>query len=213
MSKNKTIVLVVIISAILGLITAISFWNRNEPEPLTLPAVNKPLIQIETNMGAIEIELYPEKAPLSVANFLRYANQGFYDGTIFHRVIKNFMIQGGGFSADYNRKNTQAPINNEAFNGLHNVRGTIAMARTSDPHSASSQFFINTVNNGFLDFKSKSRSGWGYTVFGKVIKGMDVVDRIQNINTGAAAFFPSDVPQQPVIITKVTHLNPQGTPD
>lgn len=184
------------ITAVLFLITAGS-----------LQAADKPLVQIETNLGIIEVELYPEKAPLSVANFLRYSNEGFYDGTIFHRVIKNFMIQGGGFTADYNRKSTQSPINNEAFNGMKNDRGTLAMARTNDPHSATSQFFINTVNNDFLNFQNKSTRGWGYTVFGMVIKGMDVVDRIQNTSTGPAAFFPSDVPQQQVIITRVTQLN------
>ncbi len=172
-----------------------------------LQAADKPMVLIETNIGSIEIELYPEKAPISVTNFLNYVNEGFYDGTVFHRVIKNFMIQGGGFEVNYNRKNTQAPIDNEAYNGLHNDRGTIAMARTNDPHSATSQFFINTANNAFLNFKNKSMRGWGYTVFGKVIKGMDVVDKIQNIKTGPAASFPSDVPQQPVIITKMTQLN------
>ena len=179
----------------------------------SLQAAEKPLVHMETNLGTIEIELDPEKAPLSVAGFLRYTNEGFYDGTIFHRVIKNFMIQGGGFTTDYNRKSTHTPIQNEAFNGLKNDRGTIAMARTNDPHSATSQFFINTVNNDFLNFKNKSMRGWGYTVFGKVTKGMDVVDQIQNISTGPAAFFPSDVPQQQVIITKVTlqNLAPQNT--
>jgi len=191
------------ITAVLFLITAGS-----------LQAADKPLVQIETNLGIIEVELYPEKAPLSVANFLRYSKEGFYDGTIFHRVIKNFMIQGGGFTADYNRKSTQAPIANEAFNGLKNDRGTLAMARTNDPHSATSQFFINTANNDFLNFQNKSTRGWGYTVYGMVIKGMDVVDRIQNISTGPAAFFPSDVPQQQVIITRVTQLNllPENPP-
>lgn len=185
-----------LLTAVLLLITAGS-----------LQAADKPLVEMETSLGSIEIELDPEKAPRSVANFLRYANEGFYDGTIFHRVIKNFMIQGGGFTKDYNRKNTHSPIDNEAFNGLKNDRGTIAMARTNDPHSATSQFFINTVNNNFLNFKNKSTRGWGYTVFGKVIDGMDVVDRIQNVSTGPAASFPSDVPQQQVIITKVKLLN------
>ncbi|MCW8957217.1 MAG: peptidylprolyl isomerase [Gammaproteobacteria bacterium] len=180
----------------------------------SLQAADRPLIQMETSLGTIEIELNPEKAPLSVANFLRYTNEGFYDGTIFHRVIKNFMIQGGGFTTDFDRKNTHPPIDNEAFNGLKNDRGTIAMARTNDPHSGTSQFFINTVDNNFLNFQNKSMRGWGYAVFGKVTRGMDVVDRIQNVSTGPAAFFPSDVPQQQVIITKVTQLNvqPKDTP-
>ncbi|MFW2373928.1 MAG: peptidylprolyl isomerase [Gammaproteobacteria bacterium] len=173
----------------------------------SLQAADRPQFQIETNMGIIKIELDPDKAPVSVANFLRYTHEEFYNGTIFHRVIKNFMIQGGGFTTDYTRKSTQTPITNEAFNGLKNDRGTIAMARTNDPHSATSQFFINTVDNDFLNYKNKSTRGWGYTVFGKVIEGMDVVDRIQNISTGPAAFFPSDVPQQQVIITRVTQLN------
>ncbi|MCW9012252.1 MAG: peptidylprolyl isomerase [Gammaproteobacteria bacterium] len=162
-----------------------------------------PVVRIETNMGNIELELNKEKAPLSVDNFLRYAKEGFYNDTIFHRVIKSFMIQGGGFTTDYERKATHETIDNEAFNGLKNDRGTIAMARTNQPHSASSQFFINTVNNDFLNFKSKSMRGWGYTVFGKVTKGMAVVDKIDGLETGAGGVFSQDVPVTQVVINKV----------
>lgn len=162
-----------------------------------------PVVRIETNLGNIEVELNAEKAPKSVENFLKYANEGFYNGTIFHRVIKNFMIQGGGFTTDYDRKSTHMPIDNEAFNGLANERGTIAMARTMEPHSATSQFFINTKNNAFLNHKDKSMRGWGYTVFGKVTNGMDVVDKIEASKTGAGGVFSQDVPQNQVVIQKV----------
>jgi cyclophilin family peptidyl-prolyl cis-trans isomerase len=139
-----------------------------------------------------------------VENFLTYVREGHYDGTIFHRVIKNFMVQGGGYSVDYEQKPTHAPIPIEADNGLHNDRGTIAMARTSDPNSATAQFFINVVDNGFLNFKSKTHQGWGYAVFGKVIEGMDVVDEIRALPTGSEGPFSSDVPKTPVVIEKAS---------
>ncbi|MDQ1363365.1 MAG: peptidyl-prolyl cis-trans isomerase [Pseudomonadota bacterium] len=166
-------------------------------------ASDAPQIRIDTSMGAIELELNTKAAPKTVENFMRYAREGFYNGTVFHRVIKNFMIQGGGFTPDFMQKTVRPPVPNEAFNGLKNDRGSIAMARTMDPHSATAQFFINTVNNDFLNFRDKSVQGWGYTVFGKVAKGMDVVDRIQNVTTGEGGPFDQDVPQPLVIINKV----------
>ncbi|MFK8067597.1 MAG: peptidylprolyl isomerase [Gammaproteobacteria bacterium] len=163
-----------------------------------------PQVALQTNQGTIVIELNEEKAPLSTANFLTYVNEGYYEGVIFHRVIENFMIQGGGFDADFNKKETHEPIKNEADNGLSNTRGTVAMARTSDPHSGSAQFFINTVDNGFLDHSAPTSRGWGYAVFGKVIEGMDVVDKIRAMQTGPSGPFPTDVPQTAVVIEKAT---------
>lgn len=161
-----------------------------------------PVIELTTSLGKISIELYPQKAPKTVANFLQYVKSNHYDGTIFHRVIKNFMIQGGGHLESLKEKSAKAPIQNEADNGLKNTLGTIAMARTSNPHSATAQFFINVVDNAFLDHKSKDLSGWGYCVFGKVINGMDVVDKIRNVETGAKGPFAQDVPQKAVVIQK-----------
>jgi len=159
-----------------------------------------PRVRLVTNMGDIVIELDQARAPKSVENFLAYVKDGFYNGTVFHRVIDGFMIQGGGFTQDFQKKATRSPIENEANNGLKNDRGTIAMARTNEPHSATSQFFINVVNNDFLNFRSESPRGWGYAVFGKVVQGMDVVDAIRHTPTGPGGPFPSDVPQTPVII-------------
>jgi cyclophilin family peptidyl-prolyl cis-trans isomerase len=161
-------------------------------------------IKMETNQGVIVLELDEQKAPRTVSNFVQYAQDGFYDGTIFHRVIDGFMIQGGGFTTDYQRKTTRAPIKNEADNGLKNTRGTIAMARTPDPHSATSQFFINVKDNDFLNHSAPNPQGWGYTVFGRVVEGMDVVDKIKQTPTGPGGPFPKDAPQAPVIIEKVT---------
>ena len=169
-----------------------------------LQAADHPRVKVDTNLGSFVIELYPEKAPKTVENFLQYVRDGFYDGTIFHRVIDGFMIQGGGFTPDFERKQTRAPILNEADNGLKNTRGTIAMARTMDPHSATSQFFINVKDNPFLNFTAKTPRGWGYAVFGKVVEGMDVVDKIRKVPTGPGGMFPKDVPQEPVIIEKMT---------
>ncbi|MDY7031626.1 MAG: peptidylprolyl isomerase [Thermodesulfobacteriota bacterium] len=145
--------------------------------------VSNPRVHLETSLGNIVLELDPQAAPKTVENFLRYVRDGFYNGTVFHRVIKGFMIQGGGLTADMQRKPTHEPISNEADNGLKNNRGTVAMARTNRPHSATSQFFINTVDNGFLDHKNKSPRGWGYCVFGKVVEGMEVVDSIEGLPT------------------------------
>lgn len=165
------------------------------------------LVKMHTNLGTITIELDEEKAPKSVANFLEYVKSGFYEGTIFHRVIGNFMIQGGGFDKNYQQKSTRPPIQNEAKNGLKNVKYSIAMARTSQPHSASAQFFINVKDNAFLDYPGQD--GWGYAVFGKVVEGMDVVDKIKGVKTGSGGMFPSDVPQEMVIIEKVTVVDAQ----
>lgn len=169
--------------------------------------VTQKRVMLETTEGNIVLELDITRAPHSVLNFLKYVRSGHYDGTIFHRVIKNFMIQGGGFTAEMQRKQTNAPILNEADNGLKNVRGTIAMARTNDPHSGTAQFFINVVDNSFLDHKSKTPRGWGYAVFGHVIKGMNVVDKIRDQRTGASGPFPRDVPVKTVMINKATILD------
>ena len=165
-----------------------------------------PQVKLETSLGDIVIELNEDKAPVTVANFLGYVNDGFYDGTIFHRVIKNFMIQGGGFTQEFQQKTTKAAIENEADNGLSNKRGAVAMARTNDPHSATAQFFINTVDNGFLDFQAKVPSGWGYAVFGEVIEGMDVVDSIREVDTTMRGPH-QDVPAEDIIIIKASVIN------
>lgn len=160
-------------------------------------------VTLHTNHGAIKLELYPEKAPKTVENFVRYVKEGFYAETLFHRVIKGFMIQGGGFNLEMVQKNTHDAIENEADNGLKNTKGTIAMARTQDPHSATSQFFINVADNDFLNFKNESIGGWGYCVFGQVVEGMDVVDEIAQVYTTQAGFH-QDVPKDDVIIEKAT---------
>jgi peptidyl-prolyl cis-trans isomerase B (cyclophilin B) len=162
-------------------------------------------VQMDTSAGTLRIELDDVAAPASTANFLAYVKAGHYDGTVFHRVIKGFMIQGGGFEPGMKQKPTMAPIKNEASNGLKNRHYTLAMARTSDPHSATAQFFINTTDNGFLDFKSESAQGWGYAVFGKVVAGMDVVDTIEKARTGRKGFH-DDVPVDDVLITRVVEI-------
>lgn len=161
-----------------------------------------PKVAIETSKGTILVELYPDKAPMTVKNFLRYVEDGFYDGTIFHRVIPNFMIQGGGLTPDFTEKPSGEPIQNEADNGLKNERGTIAMARGIDPHSASNQFFINNVDNDFLNFTAKTEEGWGYCVFGKVIEGLDVVDAISSVKTMTRGNY-RDVPRQNIVILSI----------
>mgnify|MGYP001212042605 CR=1 FL=1 len=166
-----------------------------------------PQVSIMTSKGEIVVELRPEKAPKTVENFLEYVNSGFYENTIFHRVIKGFMIQGGGLTADLNKKKTRDPIRNEADNRLSNRKYTIAMARTNDPHSATSQFFINTASNAPLDFKNQSQAGWGYCVFGRVIKGMEVVDAIENVKTSSNGMM-NDVPVETIVITGAKVLNP-----
>jgi len=158
-------------------------------------------VDLHTTAGVIRIELDAARAPESAENFLAYVRAGHYDGTVFHRVIKGFMVQGGGMDADMRQKPTRAPIRNEAANGLRNLKYSLAMARTSDPHSATAQFFINTTDNGFLDFRSESAQGWGYAVFGKVVDGTDVVDRIESVATGRKGFH-DDVPLQSVTIER-----------
>ncbi len=160
------------------------------------------LVSIETSLGTMKAELYEDKAPKTVANFLAYADEGFYDGTIFHRVIPGFMIQGGGFTPAMEQKPTKAPIKNEARNGLKNERGTLAMARTSVVDSATSQFFVNHRDNGFLDFTAPTAQGWGYAVFGKLTEGFDVLDRIAAAQTGRVGYF-ENVPKSPVVILSV----------
>ena len=174
----------------------------------TLYAENRTQVKLETSLGDIVIQLNAAKAPKTVKNFLMYVDSGFYNGTIFHRVIKTFMIQGGGFTEDMQEKATRPSIQNEAANGLSNLRGTVAMARRPDPHSASSQFFINTVDNAFLDHKNTSDRGFGYCVFGKVAKGMETVDAIAKTPTTMRNGM-GDVPATPVIIKKATVLKTQ----
>ncbi len=180
-----------------------------EPAPAPsqpLPTSGNPIVEMRTSLGTMKIELYPDKAPKTAENFLQYARDGFYDGTIFHRVIEGFMIQGGGFTPDMSEKETRAPIENEAGNGLKNVRGSIAMARTGDPHSASSQFFINTVDNPFLDFTGKTVQGYGYAVFGQVVEGLETLDAIKKVATGSRGGH-DDVPVDVVVIESVRVLN------
>ncbi len=162
---------------------------------------NKNMIKMTTSLGVIDIELYPEQAPETVKNFIRYVQSGHFDGLIFHRVIPGFMIQGGGFTPDMNQRNTQPPIVNEADNGLKNTVGTLSMARTSVPDSATSQFFINLVDNAFLDFTAKTQQGWGYAVFAKVINGLDVVKQIGGVATGNVGGH-GDVPLEAIVIKK-----------
>jgi cyclophilin family peptidyl-prolyl cis-trans isomerase len=165
-----------------------------------------PRVILETSMGEIVLELDPQRAPVTVENFLGYVNGGFYDGTIFHRVIDGFMIQGGGFTPGMAEKPTRGTITNEADNGVKNSRGTVAMARRPEPHSATAQFFVNTVDNAFLNHQSKTPQGWGYAVFGRVVSGMDVVDGIAKVETGSQGA-AKDAPVEPVIIERV-YLQP-----
>ena len=162
-------------------------------------------IELHTNLGVIRAELDDAKAPKTVANFLAYVGKGHYDGTVFHRVIKGFMVQGGGFEPGLKQKPADAAIENEANNGLKNEKYTLAMARTSAPHSATAQFFINTANNEFLNFKSESSQGWGYAVFGKVVAGAEIVDQMEKVRTGRSGFH-DDVPLEDVVITKVVEV-------
>lgn len=161
------------------------------------------MITLHTNMGDIKIELNFDKAPISAANFKQYCEEGFYKGTVFHRVIKGFMIQGGGMEPGLIEKESRDPIQNEANNGLPNVKGSLAMARTADPHSASSQFFINAADNSFLNFRAETPDGWGYAVFGQVVEGLDIVEEIEKVKTGNFGFH-QDVPQDEIIIENVT---------
>ena len=171
--------------------------NHSEKKPTTTSKTT--MVTLKTTLGDIQIELNAEKAPKTVENFLQYVKEGHYDGVIFHRVISNFMIQGGGFDADMKEKKSRGPIPNEANNGLKNDKYTLAMARTSAPHSASAQFFINTKDNDFLNFSSETQNGWGYAVFGKVTSGTEIVDQIELVRTGQVGPY-GDVPLEPVII-------------
>ena len=192
-------------SLIMGMITfaMVSTANGAEENPAN------PQVLLETSKGKIVIALFPDKAPITVKNFLDYVTSGFYDGTIFHRVILDFMIQGGGFTERMEQKKTKGPIKNEADNGLRNRRGTIAMARLPNPHSATSQFFINTVNNDSLDNKGRSPERFGYAVFGKVIEGMEVVDAISKVRTGIRKRM-ADVPLEPVLVQKASLVGGKG---
>lgn len=175
----------------------------------TLSTAETP-VRLTTSLGVIDLVVEDSKAPQTVENFLQYVDAGFYDNTIFHRVIQGFMIQGGGFTADYQQKKTRPPVVNEANNGLANARGTIAMARTNDPHSATAQFFINHTDNIFLNHSGQTLRGWGYTVFGRVTDGMDVVDAIAAVKTGRGGPFPGDVPVETVTILKAERLPVTG---
>lgn len=178
------------------------FALSSSPDALAQGA--NPRVRLETSLGAIVIELDPAKAPKSVENFLNYVRAGFYDGTLFHRVIPNFMAQGGGFTPDFKQKSTGAMVRNESIGGPSNKRGTVAMARTSDPHSATAQFFVNVKDNLFLDAGPRHPGGFGYTVFGHVVEGMDVADKMVAAPTGAAGPFDQDAPKTPIVLTKAT---------
>lgn len=176
-----------------------------------LAASANPEVEFKTSAGRFVVELYPDQAPATVDNFLRYVNDGFYNGTIFHRVIPGFVVQGGGFTKDYQQKPTREPIKNEAANGLKNATATLAMARTSDPHSATAQFFINLKDNNFLDHRAPNPREYGYTVFGRVVDGMDVVQKIAAIPTGPGGPFPAEVPRQTVMVEDAKVLPTRGT--
>ncbi|UJP05264.1 MAG: peptidyl-prolyl cis-trans isomerase [Nitrosomonas sp.] len=186
--------------ALLLLFLCSASWNINATDVQ---------VEMKTNLGSVVLELYPDKAPKTVENFLHYVDNGFYRNTIFHRVIAGFMIQGGGFDTTYHQKPTNPPIRNEAANDLKNEIGTIAMARTSDPHSATAQFFINVANNHFLNFKVPNQGGYGYTVFGKIVSGMDVINKIAAAPTGSGGPFPTDVPKTQIVIEAINRLTPE----
>ena len=186
-------------------LTVTGFSATEETKPMEKEKNQNPIVILKTSQGYIKLELLRDQAPETVSNFLQYVNNGFFNGTIFHRVIPGFMIQGGGFTVDFKQKPTNAPIRNEAENNLKNVAGTVAMARTADPHSATAQFFINTVDNSFLDYKSSTPQGWGYTVFGKVISGMDVVEKIQKVKTSNYGGH-RDVPTDPIVIENAVEV-------
>ena len=194
-----------------GLISAaclsLSFAAETQPKPVTpsgsAALATSPQVQVVTSLGSFTVELNGERAPLTVAHFLKYVDQGHYSGTIFHRVIANFVIQGGGFDASYKIKPAPAKVVNESGNGLTNQRGTVGMARTQDPHGADAQFYVNLYDNEALD---PNKTRWGYTVFGKVVQGMDVVDRIGNVATGSRGPLKEDAPLQPVVIERIERV-------
>jgi len=205
MKKLTTLLLALLLTPILGA------CSDQEQSAATPAAADNPRVLMQTSMGELVIELYPQQAPISVANFLQYVDDGFYDGTIFHRVIDGFMIQGGGFTQEFEKKGTRPPILNEADNGLRNAIGTLAMARTGEPHSATSQFFINVANNTSLDFREKTPRAWGYAVFGRVVKGMELVKAIKSVPTGSRGMY-QDVPTTSIVIQKVSRLGETATP-
>lgn len=191
-----------LLSSLLLLICASTAVAQTAAPAAAALAIPPVLVRMETSLGRIVLQLDPQRAPKTVANFVGYVKSGYYDGMIFNRVIAGFMAQGGGYDSAFQQRKMQPPVRNEADNGLKNVRGSIAMARTGMPHSANSEFFINFVDNSNLDYPSFD--GWGYTVFGRIIEGMDVVDKMEAIPTGAGGPFPTDVPQTPIIITKMS---------
>jgi len=202
--------------AVLGLVLLGLIPNLAQADPQAAAKTQAPAhpeVKLLTNLGEIVLELYPDKAPKTVSNFLSYVDTNFYTNTIFHRVIPGFMIQGGGFTQQFERKPTSPPVVNEADNGLLNEPGTIAMARTAEPHSATAQFFINVATNDFLNHKDKTPRGWGYAVFGKVIKGMEVVSQIKEITTGPGGPFQRDVPISPVVILGISRILPPEEPN
>ena len=190
-------------SVLLALVVAAGIMMSDQTETQADDAAS-PVVTFETTHGSFAVALEPEAAPETVANFVQYVRDGHFDGTIFHRVISGFMIQGGGYTERYEQLKTRAPIENEAPSAPGNDRGTIAMARTADPHSATAQFFINVVDNDFLNHRGKNPQGWGYAAFGRVVDGMETVDRIAALKTGPGGPFPSDVPQEAVVISKAT---------
>lgn len=201
--KQHAAVFLVLFSLILSNASLAAHHQKDETAATTEQQQDNTMITIKTNLGTIVAELNAEKAPMTVANILSYVKEGHYDGTVFHRVIANFMIQGGGFEPGMKQKAVKQPVVNEANNGLKNDKYTLAMARTSEPHSATAQFFINTKDNDFLNFSSETSRGWGYTVFGEVVEGKDVVDAIEKVQTGQKAGF-ADVPTEDVIIESIT---------
>jgi len=190
--------------ALVSLALLTTMAHAADQTPADAEATADTRVQLNTSLGEIVLELYADKAPATVANFVQYVNDGYYDGTVFHRVIDGFMIQGGGFDADLNKKSTRDPIDNEADNGLKNDKFTVAMARTQDPNSASAQFFINVADNDFLNHKAKNVRGWGYAVFAAVVSGEDVVEKIAKVKTGASGRFRKDVPMETVSIDSAT---------
>ncbi len=209
MPSRLVILLLIVAAALAAAVVGLRVLaGRQSPQPGGPEEMNqkaRPVVLMQTSKGPIRIELRPDKAPLTVSNFLRYVEEGFYDGTIFHRVMPDFMIQGGGFTSEMSQKPTREPIRNEAGNGLKNLRGAVAMARTKQVDSATAQFFINVVDNPFLDHRNRSPEGFGYAVFGTVVEGMDVVDAIRNVPTGSVGGH-EDVPLEPVVIVSARLL-------
>ena len=216
--RQHVLSLIIVLGSLLAGMALISHASNNGTEAATSEttsagAVVPGKVIIETSKGNITVELNAALAPVSVANFLSYVDDGFYNGTIFHRVIDGFMIQGGGFTEGFERKTVNAPIKNEANNGLANQRYTLAMARTNAPHSATAQFFINTVDNPYLDHKDTSARGWGYAVFGRIIDGVETVDTISTVETGPGGPFSRDAPVEPIVIKSITRVGETARED